>query len=255
MPTSTTRVPPALQVRSDLDTLLLPLLELLYSAHQRTANQLYMLLIILLMLSQDSAFAQNVHRITLQVRVRDRGKWCLCADSGDPFSAARHWADCNQPESVRGLPCSEWFLGQVYRLSSSHQERWGLLPPTLPPSSSIDNLRGSQTAYIPYHASSLSPFLPPKGSMMRTDHALLAGGPSPAYRFISGCPSLLLLLLQSVPFYRERSMMRTSLGSLLVVLLLRTAHYNLAKLRDVYLHTNTLAALANLAPHMSGMME
>lgn len=46
--------------------------------------------------------------------------------------------------------------------------------------------------------------------------------------------------------------MRTTLGSLLVVLLLRTAHYNLAKLRDVYLHTNTLAALANLAPHMSG---
>ena len=34
-----------------------------------------------------------------------------------------------------------------------------------------------------------------------------------------------------------------------MVLLLRTAHYNLAKLRDVYLHTNTLAALANLAPY------
>ncbi|KAL4436850.1 hypothetical protein ABPG75_003989 [Micractinium tetrahymenae] len=109
-------------VRSDLDTILLPLLELLYSAHERTANQMYMLLIVLLMLSQDSAFAQNIHRITLQ----------------------------------------------------------------------------------------------------------------------------------SVPFYRERST-RTTLGSLLVVLLLRTAHYNLAKLRDVYLHTNTLAALANLAPHMSGM--
>lgn len=55
------------QVRSDLDTLLLPLLELLYSAHQRTANQMYMLLIILLMLSQDPAFAQNVHRVPLQV--------------------------------------------------------------------------------------------------------------------------------------------------------------------------------------------
>ncbi|KAL4432564.1 hypothetical protein ABPG77_000501 [Micractinium sp. CCAP 211/92] len=109
-------------VRSDLDTILLPLLELLYSAQERTANQMYMLLIILLMLSQDPAFAQNIHRITLQ----------------------------------------------------------------------------------------------------------------------------------SVPFYRERST-RTTLGSLLVVLLLRTAHYNLAKLRDVYLHTNTLAALANLAPHMSGM--
>ena len=42
-------------------------------------------------------------------------------------------------------------------------------------------------------------------------------------------------------------------GSLLVVLLLRTAHFNLAKLRDVYLHTNTLAALANLAPHAQGL--
>jgi hypothetical protein len=38
-----------------------------------------------------------------------------------------------------------------------------------------------------------------------------------------------------------------------VVLLLRTAHYNLSKLKDVYLHTNTLAALANLAPHMSDL--
>ena len=34
-----------------------------------------------------------------------------------------------------------------------------------------------------------------------------------------------------------------------MILLLRTAHYNLAALRDVYLHTNTLAALANLAPY------
>ena len=38
-----------------------------------------------------------------------------------------------------------------------------------------------------------------------------------------------------------------------MVMLLRTAHYNLAKLRDVYLHTNTLAALANLAPHARGL--
>ena len=42
-------------------------------------------------------------------------------------------------------------------------------------------------------------------------------------------------------------------GSLLVVLLLRTAHHNLSKLKDVYLHTNTLAALANLAPNMSNL--
>lgn len=42
-------------------------------------------------------------------------------------------------------------------------------------------------------------------------------------------------------------------GSLLVVVLLRTAHYNMSKLKDVYMHQNTLAALANVAPHMSGM--
>ena len=42
-------------------------------------------------------------------------------------------------------------------------------------------------------------------------------------------------------------------GSLLVVILLRTAHYNMSKLKDVYMHQNTLAALANLAPHMSAI--
>ncbi|KAK9845745.1 hypothetical protein WJX81_001268 [Elliptochloris bilobata] len=55
--------------------------------------------------------------------------------------------------------------------------------------------------------------------------------------------------LVEVPWYKERLLHKTSLGSLLVILLLRTAHYNLAALRDVYLHTNTLAALANLAPY------
>lgn len=42
-------------------------------------------------------------------------------------------------------------------------------------------------------------------------------------------------------------------GSLLVVVLLRTAHYNMSKLKDVYMHQNTLAALANIAPHISGI--
>lgn len=37
------------------------------------------------------------------------------------------------------------------------------------------------------------------------------------------------------------------------MLLLRTAHLNLSKLKDVYLHTNTLAALANMAPHVSDL--
>ena len=42
-------------------------------------------------------------------------------------------------------------------------------------------------------------------------------------------------------------------GSLLVAVLLRTAHRNLARLRDVYLHTNMLASLVNLAPHFEGL--
>ncbi|EIE20753.1 hypothetical protein COCSUDRAFT_48393 [Coccomyxa subellipsoidea C-169] len=110
-------------VRSDLEVLLLPLLHMLYTASGRAPSHLYMLLIILLILTQDASFAANVHKVQLT----------------------------------------------------------------------------------------------------------------------------------SVPWYKERLLNRTSLGSLLVVLLLRTAHFNLAKLRDVYLHTNTLAALANLAPHADNL--
>ncbi len=109
--------------RSDVDTILLPILELLYTARGRSANQLYMLLIILLILSQETAFASNIHRIPLR----------------------------------------------------------------------------------------------------------------------------------TVPFYKERPLVDTTLGSLLIVLLLRTAHYNLASLKDVYLHTNCLATMANLAPSMTNL--
>jgi hypothetical protein len=45
-------------------------------------------------------------------------------------------------------------------------------------------------------------------------------------------------------------MHQTSLGSLMVVILIRTIKYNLSKLRDVYLHTNCLAILANMGPHV-----
>lgn len=109
--------------RTDLDLLLLPLLELLYNMPQRTNSHVYMLLIVLLILSQDRSFAQNIHRMQ-----------------------------------------------------------------------------------IPH-----------------------------------------------VAWYKERLLHNISLGSLLVIILLRTAQYNLSKMHDVYLQTNTLAALANLAPHMSGL--
>ncbi|GJP29574.1 hypothetical protein CLOM_g17551 [Closterium sp. NIES-68] len=106
-------------VRSDLDTLIMPLLEMLYNAPRRTSNQMYMLLIILLILSQDASFNANVHK----------------------------------------------------------------------------------------------------------------------------------LILSSVPWYQERLLSRISLGSLMVIILIRTVKYNLSKLRDIYLHTNCLATLANMAPH------
>eukprot|EP00245_Coleochaete_scutata_P002264 TRINITY_DN1297_c0_g2_i1.p1 TRINITY_DN1297_c0_g2~~TRINITY_DN1297_c0_g2_i1.p1 ORF type:complete len:518 (+),score=93.00 TRINITY_DN1297_c0_g2_i1:66-1556(+) len=107
-------------VRTDLDTLLMPLLEMLYNASCRTPNQIYMLLIILLILSQDASFNANVHK----------------------------------------------------------------------------------------------------------------------------------LVLPGVPWYKERLLPKISLGSLMVVILIRTVKYNLSKLRDVYLHTNCLATLANMAPHV-----
>ncbi|KAE9455383.1 hypothetical protein C3L33_12704, partial [Rhododendron williamsianum] len=58
------------------------------------------------------------------------------------------------------------------------------------------------------------------------------------------------LILPSVPWYQERLLHQTSLGSLMVIILIRTVKYNLSKLRDVYLHTNCLATLANMAPHV-----
>ncbi|XP_043692031.1 dymeclin-like isoform X2 [Telopea speciosissima] len=58
------------------------------------------------------------------------------------------------------------------------------------------------------------------------------------------------LILPSVPWYQERLLHNTSLGSLMVIILIRTVKYNLSKMRDVYLHTNCLATLANMAPHV-----
>lgn len=107
-------------VRTDLDTLLMPLLKTLYNASKRSSNQIYMVLIILLILSQDSTFSASMHK----------------------------------------------------------------------------------------------------------------------------------LMLPNVPWYEERILHQISLGSLMVIILIRTVKYNLSMLRDVYLHTNCLATLANMAPHV-----
>mmetsp|Transcript_5021 Transcript_5021/g.7791 ORF Transcript_5021/g.7791 Transcript_5021/m.7791 type:complete len:774 (+) Transcript_5021:56-2377(+) len=109
--------------RTDLDTLLLPLLHMLYNAQERKPNQIYMLLIILLILTQDAAFNATIHT----------------------------------------------------------------------------------------------------------------------------------LMIPSVPWFKERILQNVSLGSLAVIVFVRTIQYNLVKLRDTYLHTNCLAALANMAPHFHNL--
>ena len=47
-------------------------------------------------------------------------------------------------------------------------------------------------------------------------------------------------------WYKERALGKLTVGSFMILLLLRMAHSNLTSLQDLYLHTNTVAALANM---------
>lgn len=53
--------------------------------------------------------------------------------------------------------------------------------------------------------------------------------------------------LKNIHWYTERSISEISLGGLLVLVVIRTIQYNMLKMRDKYLHTNCLAALANMS--------
>lgn len=48
-------------------------------------------------------------------------------------------------------------------------------------------------------------------------------------------------------WYTERALTEVTLGGLLVLVVIRTIQYNMLKMRDKYLHTNCLAALANMS--------
>ena len=50
-----------------------------------------------------------------------------------------------------------------------------------------------------------------------------------------------------VTWYTERAVSQLSLGGLLILVVIRTIQYNMLKMRDKYLHTNCLAALANMS--------
>lgn len=53
--------------------------------------------------------------------------------------------------------------------------------------------------------------------------------------------------MKNVTWYTERVLSEVSLGGLLVLVVIRTIQYNMLKMKDKYLHTNCLAALANMS--------
>lgn len=61
------------------------------------------------------------------------------------------------------------------------------------------------------------------------------------------------LKLKNVTWYVERALTDISLGGLLILIVIRTVQYNMLKMRDKYLHTNCLAALANMSAHFRNL--
>ncbi|KAL0809761.1 hypothetical protein ABMA28_011261 [Loxostege sticticalis] len=56
-----------------------------------------------------------------------------------------------------------------------------------------------------------------------------------------------LIMLKNLTWYTERAISEISLGGLMVLVILRALQYNLARARDKYLHSNCLAAIANMS--------
>ncbi|EGI58277.1 Dymeclin [Acromyrmex echinatior] len=61
------------------------------------------------------------------------------------------------------------------------------------------------------------------------------------------------IMLKGVTWYTERSISEISLGGLLILVVIRTIQYNMFKMRDKYLHTNCLAALANMSAQFTSL--
>jgi hypothetical protein len=54
-------------------------------------------------------------------------------------------------------------------------------------------------------------------------------------------------------WFTERSLSEISLGSLLILVVIRTIQFNMTRMRDKYLHTNCLAALANMSAKFNNL--
>ncbi|XP_026842486.1 dymeclin [Drosophila persimilis] len=61
------------------------------------------------------------------------------------------------------------------------------------------------------------------------------------------------IMLKNITWYTERSISEISLGGILILIVIRTIQYNMLKMRDKYLHTNCLAALANMSGHFRAL--
>lgn len=55
------------------------------------------------------------------------------------------------------------------------------------------------------------------------------------------------LNVKQVSWYTDRTITEVTLGGLIVLVVIRTIQYNMTRMRDKYLHTNCLAALANMS--------
>ncbi|XP_061873976.1 dymeclin isoform X1 [Colius striatus] len=63
------------------------------------------------------------------------------------------------------------------------------------------------------------------------------------------------VMLKNITWYAERVLTEISLGSLLILVVIRTIQYNMTRTRDKYLHTNCLAALANMSAQFRSLHQ
>ena len=59
--------------------------------------------------------------------------------------------------------------------------------------------------------------------------------------------------VKDVDWYAERVLGEISLGGLIILVVIRTIQHNMLKMRDRYLHTNCLAALANMSSQFKNL--
>ncbi|XP_076439068.1 dymeclin-like [Babylonia areolata] len=61
------------------------------------------------------------------------------------------------------------------------------------------------------------------------------------------------ITLKNVSWFKERTLTEITLGGLLILVVIRTIQFNMTRMRDKYLHTNCLAALANMSAHFTNL--